>query len=71
MIHKTMDCFRTLRLHFVDFLTEIKLTPRNSFTLRIPSSSWTHTDGSIFTTLAITGEVIVSGLLDYVPDFLR
>ena len=71
MIYKTMGSFRTLCPHFVDFLTEIKLIPRNSLTLRIPSRSWTHTDGSIFTTLAIIGEVIVNGLLDYVPDFFR
>ena len=60
MIYKTMGCFRIHHPCFVDFLTEIKLIPRNSLTLRIPSSSWRQTDGLIFTTLAITGEVTVN-----------
>ena len=54
-----------------DFLPEIKLIPRNSFTLRTPSSSWIHADGSSFITLAITGEVIVNRLFDYIPDFFQ
>ena len=65
---KDIDRSDTLHPHFVGFLPEMKLIPRTSFTLRIPSSSWTLTDGSCFTTLGITGEVIINRLLDYVPN---
>ena len=67
IVHKQADRSRLLRPKYIQMLPEIKIVPRQSFTLRIASSLWkTTTDENVQTRTLRTWE-LWQGFRDYHP----